>query len=116
MKRPGVSSRSFLFSRQLSYFVLASVLVGLAALALSCSRQGSGPKDTGSKLSTIKVEVRDGGPVVVTTGTAEFQILPAGYLQATLLKDGKRFSLDEPEPGSAEAELYQRFLVPREWV
>ena len=101
MKRPGVSSRSFLFSRQLSYFVLASVLVGLAALALSCSRQGSGPKDTGSKLSTIKVEVRDGGPVVVTTGTAEFQILPAGYLQATLLKDGKRLSLDEPEPGSA---------------
>ena len=37
---------------------------------------------------------------MLTTSTAEFQILPSGFLQATLLKDGKRLTLDEPEVGS----------------
>ncbi len=37
----------------------------------------------------------------MTTSTAEFQILPSGFLQATLLKDGKRLTLDEPGVGSA---------------
>ena len=46
------------------------------------------------------MEVRDGGPIVVTTKTAEFQILPSGFLQATLLKDGKHLTLDEPPVGS----------------
>ena len=34
-----------------------------------------------------------------TSGT-KFQILPSGFLQATLLKDGKRLTLDEPGVGS----------------
>ena len=37
----------------------------------------------------------------MTTSAAEFQILPSGFLQATLLKDGKRLTLDEPEVGSS---------------
>jgi alpha-galactosidase len=45
--------------------------------------------------------VRDGGPIVLTTSAAEFQILPSGFLQATLLKDGKRLTLDEPGEGSS---------------
>ena len=59
MKRPRVGSRPFLFSHSLSSSILASVLVGFAGLTLSCSKPST-PKDTGSKLSEIKVEVRDG--------------------------------------------------------
>ena len=45
------------------------------------------------------------GPIVLTTGAAEFQILPSGYVQASLVKDGKRLTLDEPpSDGLAESE------------
>jgi hypothetical protein len=67
---------------------------------LSCTKPAEQPKPAPSRPSDIKVEVRDGGPVVVTTSAAEFQILPSGFLQATLLKDGKRLTLDEPGVGS----------------
>ena len=50
--------------------------------------------------STIKVEVKDGGPAVLTTGVAEFQVTPEGYVQASLLKDGKKLSLDESSIGA----------------
>jgi alpha-galactosidase len=79
----------------------AVMLGGAAILLLSCARQVSGPKASASRPSDIKVEVRDGGPLVVTTSSAEFDILPSGFLQGFLLKDGKKLSLDEPGPGSA---------------
>ena len=42
---------------------------------------------------------------MLTTGAAEFQILPSGYVQASLVKDGKRLTLDEPaSDGLAESE------------
>ncbi|MFZ0860238.1 MAG: alpha-galactosidase [Candidatus Sulfotelmatobacter sp.] len=75
--------------------------ITIAGLMLSCSKPPAQPKPAPSRLSDIKVEVRSGGPVVMTTSTAEFQILPSGFLQATLLKDGKRLTLDEPGVGSA---------------
>ena len=53
-----------------------------------------------SRPSDVNVKVNDGGPIVITTASAEFQILPSGFLQATLVKDGKRLSLDEPPVGS----------------
>lgn len=85
-----------------SSFPLASVLVAIlcAGAMPSCSKPASQSKTAPSKPSAIKVEVRDGGPVVVTTSTAEFQILPSGFLQASLLKEGKRLTLDEPDVGS----------------
>jgi len=74
----------------------------LAALgSLGCNKAVEQAKPAPARLSDIKVEVRDGGPIVVTTSAAEFQILPSGFLQATLLKDGKRLTLDEPEVGSS---------------
>jgi len=79
----------------------AIFLAGFFLLLTSCSKPSPAPKPAPSKPSDIKVEVRDGGPVILTTSTAEFQILPSGFLDATLLKDGKRLTLDEPEVGSA---------------
>jgi alpha-galactosidase len=86
---------------QLNSFILAIIFAGLGGVTLSCSKPPAQPKAPPSRPSDIKVEVRDGGPVVLTTSAAEFQILPSGFLQATLLKDGKRLTLDEPEAGSS---------------
>jgi alpha-galactosidase len=85
------------------YFSLIGwiIVAGVAGLMLSCAKPAAPPKAPPSRPSEIKVEVRDGGPLLITTSTAEFQILPSGFLQATLLKDGKRLTLDEPEVGSA---------------
>jgi alpha-galactosidase len=82
-----------------SHFVIGLLLTG-TVLMLSCSKPEQ-TKAPASRPSDIKIEVRDGGPIVITTSAAEFQISPAGYLQATLLKDGKRLTLDEPDAGSA---------------
>src|SRR5271166_4340892 len=102
MKRIGWYGRGRL--PRLYSFILGITLAGIAAGMLSCTKpleQPQQPKPAPSRPSDIKVEVRDGGPVVLTTSTAEFQILPSGFLQATLLKDGKRLTLDEAEVGSA---------------
>jgi hypothetical protein len=46
------------------------------------------------------VDVKGGGPVVLTTSAAEFQVTPDGYVQAFLLKDGQKLSLDESNVGA----------------
>src|SRR6266567_3418092 len=86
---------------QLFFFIFAIVLLGITGVTLGCSKPPAQPKPAPSRPSDIKVEVRDGGPVVLTTSQAEFQLLPSGFLQATLLNDGKRATLDEPGVGSA---------------
>ena len=93
MKRVGWSASPV----SIFFFVLAILFAGALA---SCSKPAQQAKPAPSHPSEINVEVRDGGPIVVTTKTAEFQILPSGFLQATLLKDGKHLTLDEPPVGS----------------
>ena len=86
--------------RSVSCFLLFSSLLFLVAFFLSCSKPVAPPKAPPYKPSDIKVDVKDGGPVVITTTAAEFQILPSGFLQATLRLDDKRLTLDEPVVGS----------------
>lgn len=77
-------------------FIISVVLI---LPAVSCTKSSpQPPNEVHSRPSDIHVEVR--GPVLLTTSVAEFQILPSGFLQATLLKDGKRLTLDEPNVGS----------------
>ncbi|MFZ0734930.1 MAG: alpha-galactosidase [Candidatus Sulfotelmatobacter sp.] len=76
-------------------------LLILTSALVTCSKPPAQPKAAPSRPSDIKVEVRDGGPIVITTSSAEFQILPSGFLQASLMKNGKLLTLDEPEVGSA---------------
>jgi len=80
------------------FFLVLAIL--FAGSVVTCSKPAQQAKPAPSHPSEINVEVRNGGPIVVTTKTAEFQILPSGFLQATLLKDGKRLTLDEPPVGS----------------
>jgi alpha-galactosidase len=84
------------YARHFTFFFL----IVIALTFVSCTKTTPPPKAPPSKPSDIKVEVKDGGPVIVTTTAAEFQILPSGFLQATLRQDGKRLTLDEPNVGS----------------
>src|SRR5215475_9914663 len=85
---------------QLCYFLPAIVVIVLSGFMLTCTKKAESPKPAPSRPSDINVEVRTGGPIVVTTSSAEFQILPSGFIQATLMKNGKRLTLDEPGPTS----------------
>ncbi|HET9309096.1 MAG TPA: alpha-galactosidase [Candidatus Sulfotelmatobacter sp.] len=82
-------------------FLAGLLFVAIAGVMLSCTKAAAPPKPAPSQPSSIKVDVRDGGPVVLKTSTAEFQVLPSGFLRAALLKDGKWLTLDEPDVGSA---------------
>src|SRR5215471_2220751 len=85
----------------LPWFFFSFLLLAFVGIAfVSCSKPAPQPSVTPSRPSDIKVEVRDGGPAVISTSAAEFQILPSGFLQATMVKDGKRLTLDEPGVGS----------------
>jgi len=81
---------------------IASIFPLAVAFAfLSCtSKSAPQPKASPYKPSDIKIEVKDGGPVVITTTAAEFQVLPSGFLQATLRLSDKHLTLDEPVVGS----------------
>ncbi|MFI5103254.1 MAG: hypothetical protein ACHP9V_07810, partial [Terriglobales bacterium] len=84
--------------------------LGLTLLLTACSKLPKSPlqlplktataKPEPTQPSTINVDVKDGGPVVLTTSAAEFQVTPDGYVQASLLKDGQKLSLDEPDVGA----------------
>ena len=63
----------------------------------NCNRTATKPAAPPSQPSSIKAVVNKGGPVVITSGTAEFQVLPSGYVQAALIKDGKKLTLEEVE-------------------
>jgi alpha-galactosidase len=84
--------------------------IGLVAIALmilpACSKAPTAllskdrPNPQPTQPSAIKVEMNSGGPIVLTTSAAEFRVQPNGYLQASLQRDGKKLSLDEPRAGA----------------
>jgi alpha-galactosidase len=85
---------------------LVCTALGLALQLTACSKLPKMPLKTATakpeptQPSAIKVDVKTGGPVVLTTSAAEFQVTPDGYVQAFLLKDGQKLSLDEPHVGA----------------
>src|ERR1700736_670566 len=85
---------------------LIFVAIGTVLLHAGCTRTGKKPAETPFQPSKISVAVTPGGPVVLTTTTAEFQILPSGYIQALLVKGGQQLTLDDPHPGSPEESDY----------
>jgi alpha-galactosidase len=84
-----------------------SAIILILGVTLSCSRPATQTQSAAppSRPSDIKVAVNDGGPVVIQTSSAEFQVLPSGYVQGFLVKSGKKLTLDEPrvgEPGGSD--------------
>src|SRR5216683_3396335 len=85
---------------------LIVVAVGTMLLLAGCTRTAKKQAEPHSEPSKISVVVTPGGPVVLTTSTAEFQILPSGYIQALLLQAGQPVSLDDPRQGNPEESDY----------
>ena len=72
-------------------------LLVFAVISVGCSKQQPPPPEKAAPQSRITVAANAGAPVIVSSAEAEFHILPTGYVQAFLIKDGKRLTLDEPE-------------------
>src|SRR6476646_1385911 len=82
-------------ARNWKWAILALLLVAVTG---GCSRSPR-PSTPAAPASAIQITVNKGGPVVITSTAAEFQVLPSGYIQASLIKDGKKLTLDDAEPG-----------------
>ena len=89
MRKP---SRSPLMHRQSALLLTIPLLFTLA-----CSKTTQTAKQPPAQPSAIKLDIAGGGPATVTTSTAEFRVLPSGYVQSTLLSN--KLSLDEPAVG-----------------
>jgi alpha-galactosidase len=78
----------------------ACIAIGLALFSSACTNKTEKPAQAtpqkSPKVTTVKVTVNNNGPIVLTTSAAEFTILPSGYVQASLVKDGKHLTLDQP--------------------
>jgi alpha-galactosidase len=89
--------------------VRALVVIALVTLfASSCNRPQLKPESKAppSQPSAIKVEVNPGGPLVLSTTAAMFEVAPTGYIQTYLLRDGKHLTLDEPKAGAPNESDY----------
>jgi len=96
--QPAIRYRDFIVRALL--FVLLGSSLGLVAC------QSTPPPAEQPVPSAVAVTVNPGGPAVLKTASAEFEVLPSGYVQAYLLRDGKRLSLDEPETRAAVSSDY----------
>src|SRR5215467_5822474 len=75
----------------------ACLMLIIAGILLnsSCARQNTNLP--APQPSTIEVSVNPSGPAVVRTAAAEFQVLPSGYIKASLLRNGSQLTLDNPQ-------------------
>src|SRR6266496_4564343 len=73
-------------------------LLLVLSMGVACQKTASPPEQSRASGSSIKVESKSGGPIVLTTSSAEFQVSPSGSVQAFLLKDGAKLTLDLPSP------------------
>jgi alpha-galactosidase len=75
------------------------LLAGLLTIpVLSCSSHRSNSSSRAE--SKIEVAISDGGPVVISTPSAQFQVSKTGYIQAALLQGGQELSLDDAQADS----------------
>jgi alpha-galactosidase len=88
-------------------FSLIGILVlGMALAGCNHAERKPQAKETSSQPSVIKAEVNPGGPLILTTTSAVFEIGSSGAVQAFLVRNGKRLTLDEPKPGEPNESDY----------
>jgi alpha-galactosidase len=74
------------------------VLINAGILISSgCSRKNA-ESPAVARSSNIQVTVSADSPAVIRTAAAEFEVLPSGYVQGFLLKNGSKLTLDNPAP------------------
>jgi len=72
----------------------------IALLALVVTLSGcktEPPAGPASAESSVSVASTPAGPFIFKTSTAEFELFASGYLKGTLVANGQRMTLDEPE-------------------
>jgi hypothetical protein len=99
-RQPGMARLGTTLATMLSLTLLLMACSQLPKPPLKMPLKTATAKPEPTQPSTINVDVKDGGPVVLTTSAAEFQVRPDGYVQAFLLRGGQRVSLDEPVVGA----------------
>ena len=81
------------------------LLAAVCSLAVSqgCERQAANTpatseqsKPTTATVSQVEVQPAGAGPLVIKTSVAEYDVTSRGYVQAFLLRDGQRLTLDDP--------------------
>jgi alpha-galactosidase len=86
-------------------YSLSATLLTFFLMLAGCNRSVTKPKAPAPQASNINVAVNATGPVVITSSTSEFQVLPSGYVQAALVKSGMRLTLDDVEGNPVEGNL-----------
>jgi alpha-galactosidase len=87
--------RPFAFSRASLPFLLTALSALALLLFLAACTRAKTPSGAQAQ-STVAVIASPGSPVVIRTTAAEFRLLPSGYLQASLLREGRDLTLDDP--------------------
>jgi alpha-galactosidase len=83
--------------------------IALLVIAMGVARKSAiGAPTTGASSSTIQVEATSKGPIILTTKSAEFRLLPSGYIEAFLIKDGRKLTLDDPTAGNSAGDFAVR--------
>ena len=78
-----------------SFPFVALCLAVLLSVPLASCNQLRSKRVSIQENSAISVTVTSAGPIVIKTPAAEFQLTTAGYLQASLLRDGQILTLDD---------------------
>ncbi|HLY63356.1 MAG TPA: alpha-galactosidase [Terriglobia bacterium] len=86
------SSRQGRIRRTLLAFLLACSTISFFSRKENSTTLG----DHAQTKSMVSVTHSFSGPLVIKTSAAEFDVLPTGYVQSHLLKDGTRLTLDDP--------------------
>jgi alpha-galactosidase len=86
--------------------VVALVAVTMVLTVLQgCQRSETAPPSANTPkaapVTTVEVRVSPAGSLVVATAVSEFDLTSKGYLQAFLIRDGQRLTLDDPSPDAA---------------
>jgi alpha-galactosidase len=91
-------------ARVFTYLKFLFLLLCCVAIAATngCSRQRSASDGTpgGTEITVI---AQPGTPIVIKSSSAEFRVLPSGYIQAELLSNGTPVRLDDPQDANSAA-------------
>ncbi len=92
--------------------IVSATAVSILLASCSESHQSSPMGATAAakppQASTIRVVVNANRPLLITTGTSEFKVFPNGYIQAALLKDSEKISLDDAGDNAKAASDFVR--------
>jgi alpha-galactosidase len=106
------ASSPFCFTRQQSNYGhfwttgWVVLFLGYSVAHVSCGKAPVESTKQAEPASAVTVAVKPAGSITLKTPTAEFDILPTGYVEAHLVKDGRRHTLDEPEGHTAASGDY----------